>query len=137
MKRLRMFWSIVKRSNGDKLIYTFIVNLFIVALLIMLVEPEIGNYGDALWYTFVACSTIGFGDFAAVTVLGRILTVYIAIHEILMIAILPGVVVSYYLEVIHRREQESLTMFLDKLEHLPELSREELEALSAKIRAIR
>ncbi|MDO4546079.1 MAG: potassium channel family protein [Bacillota bacterium] len=137
MKRYKLFWSIVKRSSFDKVIYTFIINLFIVALLIMLVEPEIHTYGEGLWYTFVACSTIGFGDFAAVTLIGRILTVYMAIHEILMVAILPGVVVSYYMEVIHRREQESVTMFLDKLERLPELSREELEEISKKVKKIK
>ena len=91
---------------------------------------------DGLWYTFVACTTIGFGDFVAVTLLGRILTVYIALNEILLVAILPGVVVSYYLEVIHRREKESVTMFLDKLEHLPELSQEELKEISEKIKKI-
>lgn len=44
---------------------------------------------------------------------------------------------TYYMEVIHRREQESLTMFMDKLERLPELSREELEQIAEKVRKIR
>ena len=137
MKRWRLFWSIVRRSAADKLIYTFIVNLFLVALLITVLEPDIHTYGEGLWYTFVACSTIGFGDFAAVTFAGRLLTVYMAIHEILLVAILPGVVVSYYMEVVHRREQESITIFLDKLEHLPELSKEELEEISKRVKRIR
>ena len=68
--------------------------------------------------------------------IGRILTVYIAINEILLVAILSGVVVSYYLEVIHRREKESVTMFLDKLEHLSELSKEELDDISARVKKI-
>lgn len=137
MKRWRLFWSIIKRSSADKIIYAFIVNLFVIALLITLLEPGIDRYIDGLWYTFVACTTIGFGDFVAVTVAGRILTVYIALNEILLVAILPGVMVSYYLEVIHRREKESVTMFLDRLEHLPELSREELEEISQKIKKMR
>lgn len=136
MKRWRMFWSIVRRSSADKVIYVFIINLFVVALLITLLEPGINTYMDGLWYTFVACTTIGFGDFVAVTLLGRILTVYIALNEILLVAILPGIMVSYYLEVIHRREKESVTMFLDKLEHLPELSQEELKEISEKIKKI-
>ncbi len=136
LHRLRLFLSIVKRSSADKLIYTFIINLFVVALIITLIEPGIRHYGEGLWYTFVACSTIGFGDFVAVTVIGRILTVLIAINEILLMAILPGVVVSYYLEVVHRRERESATVFLDKLERLPELSKEELEEISNRIKKL-
>ena len=50
------------------------------------------------------------------------------------VAVISGVVVSYYLEVIHRREQETVTLFLDKLEHLQELSPEELATLSQKIK---
>lgn len=129
-------WSIVRRTHTDKLLYVFLVNLFVVALFITLAEPQITHYGDGLWYTFVACTTIGFGDFAAVTLIGRVLTVYMAVNEILLVAIIPGVVVSYYLEVIHRREKESLTVFLDKLEHLPELSEEELREISERVKKL-
>lgn len=136
MKRYRLLWSIVRRTHTDKLLCFFLVNLFSVALLITMAEPQITHYGDGLWYTFVACTTIGFGDFAAVTLIGRILTVYMAVNEILLVAIIPGVVVSYYLEVIHRREKESLTVFLDKLEHLPELSPEELREISERVKKL-
>ena len=137
MKRLKLFWMVVKRTHMDKLVYIFVMSLFIVAAIIVAVEPEIDSYGDGLWYTFVACTTIGFGDFAAVTAIGRLLTVYMALHEILMVAVIPGVVVSYYLEVIHRRENEKLMSFLDALEHLPDMSKEELAEISVKIKKIR
>lgn len=137
MKRLKLFWMVVKRTHMDKLVYVFVISLFIAAGIITAVEPGINNYGDGLWYTFVACTTIGFGDFAAVTTIGRILTVYMALHEILMVAVIPGVVVSYYLEVIHRRENEKLMSFLDTLEHLPDMSKEELAEISVKIKKIR
>ena len=136
MKRWRILWSIIRRSAIDKLLYSFLISFFVSAAVITVVEPGIRSYGDGLWYLFVACTTIGFGDFTAVTIIGRIFTAYMAVCEILLIAILPGVVVSYYLEVIHRREQESLTVFLDKLEHLPDLSKEELQQISERIRKI-
>jgi len=53
------------------------------------------------------------------------------------VAVISGVVVSYYLEVIHRREQETTTIFLDKLEHLQELSPEELAELSRQIKRLK
>lgn len=137
MKRLKVFWMIVKRTHTDKLVYAFLFNFIVIAAIIMAVEPDINTYGDALWYTFVSCTTIGFGDFTAVTTIGRILTVYMAVHEIIMVAIIPGVVVSYYLEVIHRRENKKLMDFLDTLEHLPEMSKEELADISKKIKDLR
>jgi voltage-gated potassium channel len=50
---------------------------------------------------------------------------------------IPAIVVSYYLEVVHRREKESISVILDKLEHLPEMSKEELQAISDKIKKIK
>ena len=137
MKQIRLLWMIVKRCHADKVLYAFVISYFASAFVVTLVEPGISSYGEGMWYCFVACTTIGFGDFAAVTMIGRIVTVYIALCQILLVAILPGVMVTYYMEVIHRREQESLTMFMDKLERLPELSREELEQIAEKVRKIR
>lgn len=137
MKCLKLFWMVVKRTHMDKLIYSFVISLFVTAAIITAAEPDINSYGNGLWYTFAACTTIGFGDFVAVTAAGRILTVYMALHEILMVAVIPGVVVSYYLEVIHRRENEKLMNFMDTLEHLPEMSEEELTDISLKIKELR
>lgn len=137
MKQIRLLWMIIKRCNADKVLYAFMISYFASAFVVTLMEPGISSYGEGLWYCFVACTTIGFGDFVAVTMIGRIVTVYIALCQILLVAILPGIMVTYYMEVIHRREQESLTMFMDKLEHLPELSKEELEQIAEKVRKIR
>ena len=137
MKSFKLLWKVVRRTHMDKLVYSFIISLLAVAAIITAVEPGIDGYGNGIWYTIVACTTIGFGDMVAVTVIGRILTVYIVLHEILLVAIIPGVVVSYYLEVVHRRENEKLMEFLDTLEHLPDLSREELTDISEKIKKLR
>lgn len=134
MKNWRLLWAVIRRSAADKIFYAFVTNFFIVAALITVVEPGISSFGDGVWYTFVSCSTIGFGDITVTTFWGRLLTAYIAIAEIMTVAVISGVVVSYYLEVIRRREQETATIFVDKLEHLQELSPEELRELSKTIR---
>ena len=51
-----------------------------------------------------------------------------------MTAMVPGVVVSYYMEYIKIREKETISTFLEKLEKLPELSKEELREVSEKIK---
>ncbi len=134
MKRLRLFWSIVKRSHAEKVTLGFAASFFIVALIVMLWEPGVSSYGDALWYTFVSCTTIGYGDLVAQTAVGRLLIVYITLYEIVWIAVLSGVIVTHYMEVISRRERLTATRFMDRMEHLPELSQEELQELSDKVR---
>ena len=50
------------------------------------------------------------------------------------VAMVPGVVVSYYTEYLKSKENETISTFLEKLEHLPELSKEELTELSEKVK---
>ena len=52
----------------------------------------------------------------------------------LIIAVVPGVITSYYVESTKLRADESSAKFLDDLEHLPQLSKEELVELSEKVK---
>ena len=102
--------------------------------MIYLVEPNIQTVGNSLWYCFAASTTIGFGDIVAVTLLGRVLTVILCIYAVLIIALIPGVVVSYFIEFNKIKSKESVVVFLDQLEHLETLSKEELRELSQKVK---
>ena len=132
--KLRMLWSVIKRIGFHKVLAGFAAWFMLSSFLTMLAEPGITRYGDALWYSFVACTSIGFGDIVATTFAGRILTVLLTLYEIVIIAMFSGVVVSYYLEVVHRRENEIISNFLDKMENLTELSQEELQDIQDKVR---
>lgn len=131
---IKRMMQIIKRTGMRKVLIAYIISLCLGALLITIFEPNIKDYGNALWYCFVASTTIGFGDYAAVGVIGRIVTVLVTISGILAVAIIPGVIVSYYTEFLRIKEQETVSTFLEKLEHLPELSKEELTELSEKVK---
>jgi len=137
MKKFRMFIDIIKRCHADKITIVLLICFFVVALIIMLVEPYINNYGDALWYTFVSATTIGFGDEVVTTTLSRFLTVFITLLFLIWTAIFSGVVVTVYMEVIERTEKETVTQFMDKLEHLSELDKSELVELENKVKEMR
>ncbi|MCC3278905.1 potassium channel family protein [Arthrobacter sp. zg-Y40] len=77
---------------------------------------------------------MGFGDFVAVTPMGRLITVVVALYGILVVALLTGIIVGFYNELLRVRSRDSLNGLLDELEHLPDLSREELQSLSQRIR---
>lgn len=134
---MRLLWLIIKKCNFEKVLAVFAECFFLSALVIFLREPGINSYGDAIWYCFVACTSIGFGDMVAVSALGRIITAFLTIFELILLALLSGVVVSHYLEVIHTREKLSATMFIDKMEHLTELDQNELLEIQEKARKLK
>lgn len=137
MRRLKVLAGILKRTRADKILVGFIVFLFVVAAVIELAEPDINRYGDALWYCYAVISTAGFGDVVAVTFIGKICSALLTVYAIFVTAIVTGVVVNFYTQMVEMQRKETIAMFMDQLERLPELSREELENISQKVRKLR
>lgn len=137
MKKLKLLWMILKRTKATQILSGYIVFLFASAAIIQLVEPYINRYGDALWYCYAVLSTAGFGDIVAMTFVGKLVSVLVTIYTIFVVAIVTGVVVNYYGQIVEMQRRETAMMFLDKLERLPELSKEELEDISKRVKKFR
>lgn len=108
--------------------------IFAVSVAIWIFEPNITRLFDSIWYCFSVATTIGLGDVLATTLVGRVLSIFLSVCSILIIAVVPGVITSYYVESTKLRADESSAKFLDDLERLPELSKEELVELSEKVK---
>ena len=132
MKKLRILKAVLKKTKADKIIIGFVVFLFVCAFIILLAEPDITRYGDALWYCYAVFSTIGFGDIVATTFITKALSVLITVYALFATAVVTGVVVSFYNSCVESQFKESKEVFLDKLQRLPELSKEELEEIANK-----
>lgn len=134
MKKTRIMRIVLKRTGALKLLCSYIFIFIGVSIGIWIVEPNITRLVDSLWYSFSVATTIGFGDITSVTLIGRILSVFLSICSILIIAVVPGIITSYYIESTKLRERESIAKFLDDLERLPELSKDELTSLSERVK---
>lgn len=132
MKKLRILNAVLKKTKADKIVLGFVIFLLVCAFIILLVEPDITRYSDALWYCYAVFSTIGFGDIVATAFITKVLSVFITIYALFATAVVTGVVVSFYNGVVEAQFKESKEAFLDKLQRLPELSQEELEEIANK-----
>lgn len=132
MKKLRILNAVLKKTKADKIVLGFVIFVLVCAFIILLVEPDITRYTDALWYCYAVFSTIGFGDIVATAFITKVLSVLITIYALFATAVVTGVVVSFYNGVVEAQFKESKEAFLDKLQRLPELSQEELEEIANK-----
>lgn len=137
MKKLRVLKQVLKQTGADKILTGLIAVFFLSALVVWIWEPNIASYREALWYCYAVISTTGFGDEVAITMVGRGVSVFLTIVSVLAIALITGVIVSFYNDLISMRYKASKAEILDKLEILPELSKDELKELSEKIKKIR
>lgn len=134
MKRLKVLKNILVRTNTHKILLTYIIFVLISGLVILFVEPDINSYGDALWYLYAVISTAGFGDVIVLTAAAKIMSLLVTIYSTLVIAIVTGVVVNFYNEITELSKKETLTAFVNKLEHLDTMSNEELKEISAQVK---
>ena len=137
MTKFRILRRIFKQTNADRILFTFFLVYLGCSVVIWIWEPGIDTLGSALWYCYAVITTIGFGDVVVATPLSRVVSILLSCYAIIAIAIITGVVVNYYNQIVELRKSETITAFLDRLEHLPDMSKDELKELSESVRKMR
>ena len=111
--------KIIRKTYASEIILGLLLLIFAFSYVMMYVEPNMGSIDEALWYCFAIVTTIGFGDIAAVTPIGRILSVILGIYGIIVVALITSVIVNFYGEI--RKDSD------DEEEHEDGEEREEKE----------
>ena len=137
MHRIALIWALLRRSGAEKVLLGFLMWYLCSAFVVMVFEPGIVGYGDALWFLWAVSTTVGLGDVTAITLVGRITAVLCSIYAVVTTAVITGVIVDYFNELRQQQLDQSLTEFLDKLERLPDLDQDELARISQRVRTFR
>lgn len=102
MKRFSRIYQ--KRFVRNELQY---VSLIVITILLFstygiymseaLINPEIDGVGDALWWSIVTVTTVGYGDKVPITPLGKVIGVILMFTGIGIIGVLSGTIASHLL----------------------------------------
>lgn len=87
------------RTNGlIYVIYLNIASIVLGAVLIYIFEKDITvhTFSDAVWWSFVTTTTVGYGDISPSTSAGRIVAAFLMIFGIGLISMLTGTVATYF-----------------------------------------
>lgn len=137
LHNLRTLGDILRHTGFARITCVFLALFLACSLMVWLADPECLTFGDGLWFSYEAVSTIGFGDVAAAGPVARVATVALSIFSIFYIALITGVVVNYCSALVKAQQKDTLAAFMDDLEHLDEKTPEELAALSRRVREYR
>ncbi len=107
--------QIVRKTYSIEILYGLIVLIVATALVLSIMEDNM-PIGDALWYCFAIVTTIGFGDFTATTIIGRILSVVLGIYGIIVVALITSIIVNFYNETKHDHEDDVIKKEIQELE---------------------
>lgn len=134
LRNARMLGNILRHTGFARVTAIFGVLFLFCSLMVWLADPGCLTFGDGMWFSFEAVSTIGFGDIEVAGPIARVATVVLSIFSIFYIALITGVVVNYCSNLIKARQKDTLANFVDSLEHLEEKTPEELAELSTRVR---
>lgn len=104
LEKIKLLFNILVKTHTIDVLVCLLSIMIAFSFILQRFEGTITNFWDAMWYCFAVVTTIGFGDFYATTLIGRILTVVLGIYGIVVVAILTSVVVNYYNEVTQKEK---------------------------------
>ncbi|MBR0294314.1 MAG: two pore domain potassium channel family protein [Bacilli bacterium] len=114
--KLKVLIKIIFRTYALEVLFGLLASMIAFSLVLMRIEPTIDNFPDALWYSFAVVTTIGFGDFAAETPTGRILTVILGLYGIVVVAIITSIIVNFYNETEGKKDSKEFKDIKDEAE---------------------
>ena len=115
--KLRGLLKIIRNTYVIEIIYGLLVLMVSFSFYFMLMEENIKNFGDAMWFSFSLVTTIGLGDLTAVTPAGRVLGVILGIYGLIVVASFTSVFVNFYNESKSSKKDEEKTIEEQKEEN--------------------
>ena len=90
--------KIVRKTYAAEILFGMLLLIIAFSIILPQLETGISSFGDALWYCFAIVTTIGFGDFTAVTLPGRAVSVVLGLYGIIVVALITSIIVNFYNE---------------------------------------
>ena len=106
--KLDVFVKIIIKTYALEILFGLLALIAAFSIILMFEEPTMSYYPDALWYCFTVVTTIGFGDFSATTLIGRLVTVVLGIYGIVVVAVFTSIIVNFYNETSGKKDAQEL-----------------------------
>ena len=106
--KLDVFAKIIFKTYALEILFGLLALIAAFSIILMFEEPTMTYYPNALWYCFTVVTTIGFGDFYATTLIGRLVTVVLGIYGIVVVAVFTSIIVNFYNETSGKKDAKEL-----------------------------
>ncbi|EKN63627.1 ion transport 2 domain-containing protein [Neobacillus bataviensis LMG 21833] len=127
-RHAKPFFAILKTNGLDKILGIIFVVMLVSSLLIKLFEPSIKTYQDALWWSMVTATTVGYGDISPETGMGRVIAAILMLLGIGLIGMVTSSISTYFLSG-HKRSNPTIEHLKNELDRYDELTPSELNRM--------
>ena len=107
---LSSIWLFIKRESLDRLFVIIVILIVISGFILAVAEPDIG-LADAMWWSIVTVTTVGYGDISPATPAGRVLAIALMFSGIGLLAAFSATIASVFVD---RKIKDDLGMTIHK-----------------------
>lgn len=126
----------LKTNNFHYVVWITLFTLFIGTLGIHFTEGI--SYGNALWWSFVTITTVGYGDISPTTPSGRILASFLMLVGIGFLSMLTGTISTFFLQ---RKstsyKNDVIENIKNRLDNFDELNSDDIENIYKTLKALK
>lgn len=122
-------YSVLQTNGLDKLLIVTLIMLFVIPIPVILVEPEINTFPDALWWAIVTTTTVGYGDISPTTGIGRFLAVVLMLVGIGIIGTFTSAITSYFSRENELTHDKQILQIIQTIEEVDDITEEDAELI--------
>jgi voltage-gated potassium channel len=128
---------VLKTNDFDHVLWFTFCVIFLGAISISYIDDM--EIGDALWWSFVTTTTVGYGDIAPTSVGGRIIAVCLMLIGIGFLSTLTSTIATFFIKDAEKStyENEEITRIVNKLSDFNNLSVEDINTMHAILIALK
>ncbi len=139
------FLGILKKRL-EKFLHTngFIYVLYCAGALILLSSLAMGyfeqkSFADALWWSIVTTTTVGYGDISPTTAAGRVIAIILMLFGIGMIGMLTGTITTYFTNKVEQNHEtkSDCSKLMEIAQSLSDKQIEELTAIAQTLKNLK
>lgn len=130
---MKPIYTVIKENKLEKTLTFAFLLIFVVSIPVSLVEPNINSYGDAIWWSIVTMTTVGYGDISPETGLGRTLAVLLMLVGIGLIGIVTASIASYFIGNQQAKSTEEMKYLQAKLNQYPDWTADDIPLMKAML----
>ena len=108
-KSIRIIGNVLKNSRESLAAVGSLALAYIIvsALIIFNAEPDsFRNFFEAVYWSTVLLTTVGFGDITPVTAIGRLIAMVSSIFGMAIVALPSGIITAGYMQELYRKREE-------------------------------
>lgn len=147
--RLIVLFAVLQRAiggaiRGKVIIYTVfsvVLLIYVGSLAILDTErsqpdSQITTFGDALWWSITTVTTVGYGDLAPVTGVGRVIAVLLMIGGISLVGVVTGTLASWIIQRVAEEDSANQAITVAHIDALRTDMQQRIDALAADVQRL-